>query len=227
MTATVQIALDTAQAAAIEARLAEANRRLARSREAPDDVRALVRELADGMTDLDGDSLGHADPYLVVALQAAALGALRALEHDDPAEARRRLRLRLEQMRQVFRDLASGQPLAEDRPAKDVARWLVATVDVSQRRLADLLGVRERTFQRWISEAEPSRPEGDDARRLRIVARIAAHLRHTLTGPGVVRWFERPRDELGGKTPAALLDDPDAVGRLLALASGARSSAAA
>jgi hypothetical protein len=90
-----------------------------------------------------------------------------------------------------------------------------------------LLGVRERTFQRWISETEASRPEGDDARRLRIVARIVDHLRHSLTGPGVVRWFERSRRELGGKTPAALLDEPDAVGRLLSLAAGARSSGAA
>jgi hypothetical protein len=226
MTVTAASAIDVAEAGAVEERLADANRLLARSAEVPAGVRTLVRELADGMTDLDGDAIAHADPYLIVALQAAALGALRALDHDDPAEERRRLRYRLEQMRQVFRDLANGQPVAEDRPAREVARWLVGAVDVPQRRLADLLGVRERTFQRWISDAESTRPEGDDARRLRIVARIAAHLRHSLTGPGVVRWFERPRDELDGKAPAALLDDPDAVGRLLRLAGGARSSAA-
>jgi hypothetical protein len=227
MTVTAPTGLDVSAAAELSERLGAANRALAGSRAIPDDVRALVSELADGMADLDADAAAHADPYLVVALQGAALGALRALDHDDPAEARRRLRYRLEQMRHVFRDLAAGQPVAEDRPAKEVARWLVGAVDVPQRRLADLLGVRERTFQRWISDTEPSRPEGDDARRLRIVARIAAHLRHSLTGPGVVGWFERPRTELGGKAPAALLDDPDAVARLLTLASGARSSAAA
>ena len=227
MAVTAPTALDLSQAAAIAARLGDANRALAGSLVVPDEVRDLVSELADGMTELDPGATAHADPYLLVALQGAALGALRALEHDDPAEARRRLRHRLEQMRHVFRDLAAGQPVGEDQPAKDVARWLVGAVDVPQRRLADLLGVRERTFQRWISDSEPSRPEGDDARRLRIVARIAAHLRHSLTGPGVVGWFERPRRDLGGKAPVALLDDPDAVARLLALASGARSSAAA
>lgn len=208
-------------------RLGAANRALAATRDVPDDVSELVRGLADQMAELDAEGVADADPYLVVALQGAAIGALRALEQNDPADARRRLRYRLEQMRHVFRDLAAGQPVAEDRPAKDVARWLVGAVDVPQRRLADLLGVRERTFQRWISDSEPSRPEGDDARRLRIVARIAAHLRHSLTGPGVVGWFERPRRELAGKPPVALLDDPDAVGRLLTLASGVRSSAAA
>jgi hypothetical protein len=224
MTATAATPLDVAQAGAIADRLGDANRRLAATPDIPDDVRALVSELADGLTGLDAEAV---DPYLVVALQAAAIGALRALDHEDAAEARRRLRYRLEQMRHVYRDLAAGQAVGEDRPAKDVARWLVGAVDVPQRRLAELLGVRERTFQRWISDTEQSRPEGDDARRLRIVARIAAHLRHSLTGPGVVGWFERPRRELGGKPPAALLGDPDAVGRLLALASGARSSAAA
>jgi hypothetical protein len=223
---TLANALDIRDPAALEAQLADANRRLAREPEPPADVRALVRELADQMSEPDADALAQADPYLIVALQGAALGALRALDAADPAEQRRRLRYRLEQMRQVFRDLASGQPVAEDRPAKNVARWLVGAVDVPQRRIAELLGVRERTFQRWISESEQSRPEGDDARRLRIVARIVAHLRHSLTGAGVVQWFERPRTELDGRAPAALLDDPDAVPRLLALASGARSSAA-
>ena len=155
MTATAATPLDIAQAGSIADRLGDANRRLAASRDVPDDVRALVSELADGLTELDAEG---ADPYLVVALQGAAIGALRALDHGDQAEARRRLRYRLEQMRHVFRDLAAGQAVGEDRPAKEIARWLVGAVDVPQRRLADLLGVRERTFQRWISDTEQSRP---------------------------------------------------------------------
>ena len=220
------VAIDIRQPHKIERDLAQANRRLARERETPAAIRGLVEELADGLVQLSEGELAGIDPYLIVSLQRAVLGATRALDTDDPAEQRRQLRYRLEQMRHVFRDLASGQAVDEERPSKDIAHWLVGVVDVPQRQLAELLGVKNRTFQRWISETETTSPEGDDARRLRIVARIVNHLRHSFTGVGVIRWFERPRADLDGARPADLLDEPDAVERLLALAAGARSSAA-
>jgi DNA-binding transcriptional regulator YiaG len=221
------VAIDISQPQKIERELADANRRLAQERETPAAIKGLVEELADGLVELSETDLAGIDPYLIVSLQRAVLGATRALDTDDPDEQRRQLRYRLEQMRHVFRDLASGQAVDEERSSKEIAHWLVGAVDVPQRQLADLLGVKSRTFQRWISETEASAPDGDDARRLRLVARIVNQLRHSLTGVGVIRWFERPRDDLGGARPADLLDEPDAIGRLLTLASGARSSAAA
>jgi hypothetical protein len=203
-----------------------ANRELARERETPTGVRGLVEEFADALVDLPESELDGVDPYLILALQRATLGATRALEAEDPAIQRRQLRLHLEQMRHVFRDLAAGQAVSEERPSKEVARWLASVVDVPQRELADLLGVGNRTFQRWISDAETNAPDGDEARRLRIVARIVNQLRHSLTAAGVIRWFERPREDLGGARPADLLDEPDAISRLLTLAAGVRSSTA-
>ena len=86
------------------------------------------------------------------------------------------------------------------------------------------MGVDERTFQRWSQQK--TTPRGDEARRLRLIARSANHLRHALTGPGVVRWFTRPRSELGEQRPIDVLDDPDAADRLTTLAAGTRSSSA-
>jgi|GEM_PF-4966076 len=55
------------------------------------------------------------------------------------------------------------------------AAWLDKNTGVSQRRLADLLGVGKRTLQRWV--AGTSSPSEDYERRLRIVARLVNHLR--------------------------------------------------
>ena len=105
-------------------------------------------------------------------------------------------------MRFLFARIADREPIGEDRPAHEVALWLDATLaSVSQPRKAELLHVSPRTYQRWISDQEAVRPSGEDERRLRIVARIVNQLRHSLTGPGVVDWFEHPRADLGGATP--------------------------
>jgi uncharacterized protein (DUF2384 family) len=205
----------------------ERNLQLASQNSIPDDLRWFVEELADEVSALPDSASLRVDPYLLVAAQRALIGSLRALDSDDAAWARRQMRMRLEQMRQVFRDLAEGGPLYEERSAKEIARWLTEVLDIPQARLADLFGVSTRTFQRWVSESDPVSPEGDDARRLRLVARAVNHLRHVLTGPGVVRWFELPHPQLDGKRPLDVLDDPEAAGRLSALAASARSHTAA
>ena len=94
-----------------------------------------------------------------------------------------------------------------------------------QRDLAELLGVELRRFQRWISPRERTQPEGEDARRLRAVARLAGQLRHAFTPAGVVAWFDWPRPELGGATPRSLLGDPVRLPDLLLAAGSTRSTA--
>ena len=204
--------------------LASANQRLARESEVPRSIAALIGDLVDALSDSDPDELG-ADPYLLLDVQRTAMRALRSLsDQEDPLLERRAVRLALEQLRFLFARIAEDAPTSEDRPAKDIARWLATQLGVPQRTLADLVGVHERTFQRWASESEPSEPSGDDARRLRTVAQLAAQLRFALTGPGVVTWFGRPQDELGGRTPADLLDEPAALLELRRAARAARGS---
>jgi hypothetical protein len=70
-------------------------------------------------------------------------------------------------------------------------------------------------------------PSGEDERRLRVVARIVSQLHHSLTGPGVADWFGHPRADLGGATPAEILDDQDKLELLLAAAAASRGNVAA
>lgn len=208
-----------ADRATLGARVEEAAARLAGEAGVPDDVRQEVRRIAEDVLVLtEVDSL-DADPYLAVALQQGAIASLLSLTD------RRGLRIALEQMRQALRDIQEGLPVRDDRPAREVAAWLAETLDLPQAEVARLVGTSHRTFQRWLSgEAEP---RGEEARRLRVVARMAANLRHALTGPGVMAWFARRHPALGGRPPAALLDDPAAIGGLARLAAAARSAGAA
>ena len=101
----------------------------------------------------------------------------------------------------------------------------MATVEVPQRDLAALLGVDLRRFQRWISARERTQPEGEEARRIRALARLVGQLRHAFTPAGVVAWFDWPRPELGGATPRELLGDPVRLPDLLLAAGSTRSTA--
>lgn len=203
--------------------IAEQNLLLARSPEIPQTVRLFVEELADEISALPAEAALRIDPYLLVSLQRALLAALRTLDNADEVRARRELRIQLEQLRQVYRDLADARPIYEDRPAKDLARWLARAVDVPQGRLAELFAVSPRTFQRWVSEADEAEPQGDDARRVRVVANLVSHLRHALTGRGVIGWFERIHPMAGGRRPLDLVDEPDGLTQLTRLAASTRS----
>jgi len=211
----------------IEREIAEQNLLLAGATEVPDSVRFFVEGMADDLASLPIGATLRTDPYLLLALQKALLSSLRALEHPDPVLARRELRLRLEQLRQVYRDLADARPIYEDRPPKQLVRWLGEVLDVPQARVAQLLNVSPRTLQRWVSESDESAPGGEEARRVRIVANLVSHLRHALTGAGVLDWFQAPHPMAQGRAPRELLDDADALPVLTSLAASTRSSTAA
>lgn len=189
--------------------------------------RGLAREVAGGVTGL-ADAVRTtplerwvaADPYLALLVHRSVLDALTAAEARD----RDALRLALERIGHALAALGEAEEVGEGRTPKDLARWLAETVDAPQRDLASLLGVDLRRFQRWASTAERTRPEGDDARRLRAVARVVAQLRHAYTAAGVLAWFDRPRGELGGRAPRELLDDPVRLPELLLAAGSVRST---
>lgn len=206
--------------------LGEANLRLAREQDVPPSVIGLVSELAEQISDTDSADLQEIDPYLWIELQQAALRALRAAHEDDGARQRRQLRITLEQLRFLLTRLAERQAVAEDRPINDVARWLDQVLAVPQQRKAELLGVGTRTFQRWIAQTDPTCPEAADEYALRLLARIANQLRHSLGGLGIVDWLEHPRDELDGARPVDALRNSDLTEKLLSLAVGTRSSVA-
>jgi hypothetical protein len=219
------IAFDLRKPAAVEHELAEANRRLARERETPASVVGVVEDVADAIAAGQERDLAAVNPWLWIQVQGAALRAQAALRQKEPRR-RREVRLALEQLRFLFARIAEREPIGEDQPATDVARWLETTLpSVSQQRKAQLLRVSLRTYQRWVSAT--TTPSGDEERRLRVVARLVNQLRHSLTGPGVVEWFERPRADLDSASPADALDDPDRLEHLLAAAAASRGNVAA
>jgi hypothetical protein len=164
------------------------------------------------------------DPYLQIVVQGSAVQAQDALRHPEERHARDQLRIALESMRQGFAAIAENEPVGDDRSPKEIARWLADTAEVPQSRLAELLGVSLRQFQRWISPQGKSEPEGDEARRLRAVARILNQLRFSLTPAGAVEWFTWPHDRLDGRRPLDVLNEPDALPDLTAIAGSMRST---
>lgn len=212
---------------AIEAQLAEQNDLLGREHGVPEAVRLFVEDLADQLAAAPAEIMLRADPYLLVSLQRSLIAALRAIEREDEEAARDDLRIRLEQLRHVYRDLADMRPAYLERPVDELVGWLNDILGVPQPRLAAILGVSPRTLQRWLSASGSTAPVDADADRVRLIASAVAHLRHSLTGRGVIEWFERPHPMIGERSPLQILDEPDALQRISRLAASTRSSLAA
>ena len=191
----------------------------------PRNVRQVVLRLGDRLEAMAGAELLAVDPYVILAIQGGTIQALRALDLDDATDARRGVRIGLERVRQALRDVDDERASGEDRDPKLVVRWLVEILDAPHPRVAELLQTSPRTLQRWLSQ-EPTQPRGEDAARLRVVAKVTNQLRHALTGEGVLRWFETARADLGGRTPASLLADLDEAPHLIRLAASARVTVA-
>lgn len=211
------VAFDLRHPAAAAEELRAANLRLARSATVPASVRALVDAVSDELIGLDAEAFGD-DPYLLVAIERAALQAKRALDVDDDAEQRRAVRIALDDLQRLCAAIAEREPVAAGRDANAIARWLVDTAGLPARQVAPIVGVHERTLQRWAAEPPQSAPSGEDERRLRSVAQVVAQLRHVLTAPGALAWMTAPAGELGEMTPMQRLEDPAGLPDVLAAA---------
>jgi hypothetical protein len=118
------IAFNIRQPEAVAHELGEANARLARESGVPGSIVELIEDLAATISEADTATIATIDPYLWIQIQAAALRARNAVGADDGAKQRRAVRVALEQVRFLFARLAERQPVAEDRPIKDVLAWL-------------------------------------------------------------------------------------------------------
>lgn len=225
MTAVLDTMREIARPADAAAELGRLNSRLARERTIPAEIAESVHQIAASVAEDTAMSRWEAiDPYLALIIHRAVIRASEAVHHAEAPEARDQLRVALESLRQGFAAIAENEPVGDERSPKEIARWLAETAEVPQNRLAELLGVSLRQFQRWVSTQETTQPEGDDVRRLRSVARIVNQLRFALTPAGAVEWFSWPRDDLHGRRPIDLLEEPDKLPELTAIAGGMRST---
>jgi hypothetical protein len=213
--------LDLTRPAAAAAVVDSVNDRMAAETGVPADAGAEVAALAAAVRATPLDRWTAADPYLALLVHRAVLDAAAAVEEEE----RDALRIALERLSHALAALGEAEEVGDARSPKELAQWLVSALDVPQRDLAALLGVDLRRFQRWISARERTQPDGEEARRLRAVARLAGQLRHAFTPAGVVAWFDWARPELGGATPREVLGDPVRLPELLLAAGSVRSAA--
>ena len=219
MTATTLTELRLDQPAGAAEAVARVNERLAGSAEVTPEAADLVGAVAAAVGQAERWE-ETVDPYLVTLLHRSVIQAQHAVGEGE----RDALRIALARLVHALSAIAEAEPVSAERTPKEIARWLAEAIGVPQRRLAELLGVDLRRFQRWISEREAAGPEGNEARRVRAVAALANQLRHALTADGVVDWFDWPQRDLGGRTPRELLDDTRRLPDLLAAAGAMRAT---
>lgn len=165
-----------------------------------------LRDTARRLIDLNGELREEDfDPSALAEFRGIiinALGDVANADPDRPLDTVDAILVRGEQLRHLVRDALDGYVGGSGRSSAEVLKALRATLpSIPQVELAALLGRSQRQVHRWAAQGSPPN------RRLELVARIAALLRHSWTEEGVVAWFLRPRPDLGGRKPVDLLDD--------------------
>lgn len=226
MSAVLDSIADLSEPAVAAQEIQTLNDRLASTPAIPSDVAVAVREIVAGVEETNLRRWESVDPTHAVIVLRSAVSAQRSLEDPGSPAARDQLRMALESIRQSLAAIAERETVGDERDSKQIVQWLQERTEVSQSRLATLLGVSPRQLQRWLSPAETTRPEGEEARKVRLIARIVNQLRFALTPAGTVEWFGWPRSDLGSRSPSELLDDPVEEPTLLRVAGAMRSTLA-
>jgi len=223
MNAVLETIRDLSRPAEAADELHELSMRLAAFTAIPPEIQEPVRELTDAVDGARG-RWASIDPHYTEILLRATLSAQIALVEPGLPESRDRLRMALDGLAAAFDAIAEQEPVSDDRTGKELVTWLAEHTEVSQAELARLLGVSPRQFQRWLSPTEKAGPEGDDLRRVRGVARIVNQLRFSLTPAGVIWWFSHRLPQLGRKRPIDLLDRPERLPDMIAIANETRAT---
>jgi hypothetical protein len=106
-----------------------------------------------------------------------------------------------------------------------VAAKLVAeelrNVEVGE--VARLLGATTKSVRNWRDGRVEQIKRNPD--RIVLIGQLVYELRNSMTGHGILFWFDRAREQFGGRTPRELIDADasDAGGALLSLARGGRA----
>jgi hypothetical protein len=87
--------------------------------------------------------------------------------------------------------------------AHRLAGWLA---DVPDEEVGELVGVEGRTVRAW-RQRQPRDVRADNDRVV-LVAQLVYELRRSRVPAGVMRWFVRPRPQLGDRAPKELLAEP-------------------
>ncbi len=147
-----------------------------------------------------------------------AITEAQEVEEARPRDAVDGLLIRLEQVRHVLRDAVDETLGVQEDNGKALVERLTSWLGgMRQKEIADLVGTSPRTLQRLLRQG------GAPSNRIRLVARLVVILRRAWTPEGVRAWFWRPRPELDGQAPIAVLDDAEFEERLMLAARQGRA----
>jgi transcriptional regulator with XRE-family HTH domain len=150
--------------------------------------------------DIDPEALAEIRGHIIDGLQA-----LNELDEKRPLDSVDTFLVHAESVRHIVRDALDGQPDGDESSGKELLEGLSQQLPgITRKQLGELIGVGERQIQRLAKDED--RPP---SRRLQLVARLAALLARAWTPAGVVAWFYRQREDLDGRSPIDVLDDPD------------------
>jgi len=195
------------QVVAVQKGFVDAIGRLQESREVDDSFETRWREIADrikglryGLQPQDFDKEQVAELSGTLLDMRDSIDVVNAAPRFQDLEAFDALLVDLERIRHVVRD-ALDEYVAGSRQdvgllIRDIDEWLPRT---PRQAVAELAGVDRRTVTRWARRSSPP------TRRMQMVGRLISILRHNWTEEGIVAWFHRPRRDLGGRTPLAVL----------------------
>lgn len=149
--------------------------------------------------DLDPGALAEIRGHILDGLEALhQLDEKRLLDSVDS------FLVHAEAVRHIVRDALDGQPSGDESDSGKLLAGLMEHLPgVTRKELGDLLGIGERQVQRLSKEGGKT-----PSRRLQLVARLVALLWRAWTPRGVVAWFYRKREDLEGKAPIDVLDEP-------------------
>jgi hypothetical protein len=176
--------------------------------------------------DLSNSMPEGAEDYDVLKLLGFVVDLRRALESDPDAHDRTgEVEIATMRMADVVKRV--GRRLLHERlddPQAAAAFVLETLGDVSVSEVAALLGVSTKTVGSW---RQGSRVR-NNTRRVIVIAQALSYLRSSMTATGIVMWFDAERDQLGGLTPLALLeqDEASAHAKLIGLARATRGQLA-
>lgn len=92
---------------------------------------------------------------------------------------------------------------ALERSPAPTTEWRTLTEALGAELLTDLLGISQSSLRRYLSASR--RTPDAIADRLHFIALVVGDLAGSLNDFGLRRWFQRPRTQLEGRSPAQLL----------------------
>ena len=112
---------------------------------------------------------------------------------------------------------------AIDDPAY-AARFVAEELrNVEIREVARLLGATTKSVRNWREGRVEQIKRNPD--RITLIGQLAYELRNSMTGHGILFWFDRSREQFGDRTPREMIDADvlEAAPLLLSLARGGRA----